>query len=415
MTEAATTKELLLVTIPEGTEFVPEVAFAASAARAMGLVPRIIATDFCTTEASFQSAVAGARPFGVVFFDAVEFREVISGLSDMAVKAGAARILVAGPSLGDPDCPPTYAAALRQVPSSSLSALASALDLPLPAGLGLETLPLDVEVYGGSGLLDRGVGCSLFGELDSAMLIAIRGPRRASSPCAALARLEGALEGGKRELLRPKTAFLPLEHFGPGVRRVEWLDRDFFEATVLHPSWSGTDAADRAYLAPLKERGLFQSVRVNARIPAPILDTLRELGVGRAVFDCDALEDRDKLPGADATARDVAAAVHSAHELGLEAGVLLVAGLPGETPEIMRRRCDRLRESRPERVRVVPFEPSGGAASAWCERRDLWPPRDLRWNRELFQPLRQPELGQDAFVRLYEIALAYAAETAVSS
>jgi hypothetical protein len=412
MTDAAHARTLLFATVPEGTEFAPETAFAASAARRLGLTPQIIATDFCTTEAGFQSAVASAAAYGVVFADAAEHREVIQGLAAFALRAGAERVVVIGASLAE-DPPPDFGPGVRLVRSTRPSALAAALDLPAPADDSLATLPLDVDVYGGPALLDRALGCSLFGETDVAALIGVRGPRRESSPTAALARLEGALEDGRRELLLPAVAFHPLERLGAGVKRVEWLDRDFFEASLLHPPWPGAEAADRAYLEPLRRRGLFQSVRVRANIPSPMMETLRDLGVGRVVFDCDALEDAERLPGARATATDVAAGIETARALGLESGVLLTVGLPGETAAITAERCARLRSAGVARVRVTPFEPTGGAAAAWCERRGLWPPLDQRWNRELFQPLRQPALGPDAFVRLYEVALAFAAETAV--
>lgn len=409
-----TSRDLLLITTPEGTEFVPEVAFAAACARRLGLSPRIMATDFCTTGEGFQSDLRAAAPFGAVFFDAPEFREVVHGLSALAVGVGVPRVVVAGIGMAEETPPPSWPEGVRAAPGARPSALAEALGLPVPAGLAPETLALDVDVYGGPALLDRALGASLFGDLDTAALLGVRGFRRASSPCAALARLEGAVDGDRRELLRPAVAHAPLERLGSSVKRVEWWDRDFFEATVLHPSWAGVEAADRAYLAPLKERGLFQTVRTNARVPGPILETLRDLGVGRVVFDCDALEEGERLPGADATATEVAAAIRGAREVGLETGVLFVVGLPRESVATTARRCDVLRFAGPDRVRVVPFEPTGGRSAEWCRLRGLWPPLDLRWNRELFQPLRQPELGPDNYARLFDEALAFAAEVAVA-
>jgi hypothetical protein len=93
-------------------------------------------------------------------------------------------------------------------------------------------------------------------------------------------------------------------------------------------------------------------------------------------------------------------------------GVLLSVGLPDETPELTRRRCATLADAGLERVRVVPFEPTGGAPSERCRERGIWPPRGERWNREMHLPLHQPAADPDDFVRLFEEAVGFAAEIA---
>jgi hypothetical protein len=403
MSDTAKPREILMVTTPEGTEFVPEAAFAASAARRMGLAPRLLATDFCTTRDGFQNAVSAEGVEGVVFFDAPEFREVVDGLSKLALEAGARKVVVAGDGREDDGSEAVFDPEVRRAFGGDPARLAAALELR-PPDFDRTTTPLDYEVYGGAALLDRATGCSLFGDLDVAALVAIRASRTSSSPCAALARLEGAVASERRVALSPKAAHAPLDVLGAKAREVEWLDRDFFEATLLRPAFEGAEAADRAYLAPLRERGLRQTVRLSPKTPGPMLETLAELGVFRVVFDCDAVLGLPALPQSVATAEDVAAAAELARDVGLEAGVLLVVGLPGETPDSTKARCD-----------VLPFEPSAGPPAAWCRARDLWPPRADRWNREIRQPLRDPSLPKDAFARSFEEALLFVAETQVAA
>ncbi|HYC76318.1 MAG TPA: hypothetical protein VEI02_01710, partial [Planctomycetota bacterium] len=386
----------------------PEAAFLASAARRLGLTPRLLATDFCTTRDGFLAAVREARPAGVVFFDAVEWREIVTLLAGFALEAGAPRVIVAGASLADPATrPEPQAAGVLAAPDLPSFARALGADGPAPA---IAELPLDLDVFGGPALLDRALGASLFGDLGSVPLVAVRAPRSASSPCAASARFEGALADGRREALPPAVAHAPLERVGAAAKAVEWWDRDAFDLTLLHPAWAKGGAADRAYFEPVRERGLRQTVRLNARTPVPMLETLAGFGVDRVVFDCDALEDRERVPGATASAAEVARAAGEARSVGLETGVLFCVGLPDETPDDTARRCDALRAADLDRLRVIPFEPTGGAAAEWCRRRGAWPPEGARWNRELHHPLRQPHLGRDAFVRSFETALLLAAE-----
>jgi hypothetical protein len=388
----------LIVTVTEGVDLQPQAAFASRAMRTLGFDPRPLPTDFCTTREAFQTAVASANPAALVFVDALEWREIVATLSDCAREVSAAPILLlssvpAAPAEAD------FPAGVTFVQDDGIAALAAALGAPR-GDLDPRALALDYAVVGGRAALRRAMAASLFAEPRTVGLLARRPAVGAVAPTAALARLEAPVGAGPF-VLDVEAALRPLDELGDAVAAVEWWDRSF-------------DPASGALLRAVAGRGLRQSVRVlPAAASAAALKVLKRDGVTRVVFDCDALDGAPdaRVPGAAAAASDVVRAARIATEAGLEVGILLVIGLPGEGATRFRERRAALQAAAAAQVRVVPFEPAGGTeAWTWCVAAEVWPPADQRWNRELYQPLRQPQAGE--YAEVLEGALRLVAETA---
>jgi hypothetical protein len=378
----------LIVTITEGVELLPQAAFLSSALRGLGLEPRLLATDFCTTQDGFQTAVTEAQPSAVLFVDALEWREILVTLTGFALEVISAPVIIAT-ALAPESRPSGFDSRVTFVADGDFAALAAALGVEARP-IDVSKLPLDYGLFGGPGLLARAMGCSLFGDLGVLPVLASRPRPKDTSPTAAVARLEGALSSGP----------VAIEHRASllaGAVGVELWDRSL-------PAGALSRVIPRSAAPSLTVRLL----------PAELPRLREEWGderVTRIALECDALDEAPelRLPNAAGTASEVAAAAGLAKLAGLEIGVLLVIGLPGETVAHTKARCDRLRELGIARVRVVPFEPAGGTAAwDWCVDKHLWPPAENRWNRELYQPLRQPESTE--YPGVLEEALGFVAE-----
>ncbi len=384
----------LLVTIADGPELLPDAAFAAALLRRNGFRPERLATDFCTSQDAFQSRLRADRPSVVIFFDGAEWREIIDMLARFAAGVVPATLVVTGDSLArDQGGGRRFASPLVEVPrldDETLRAWRADLGASEP-----HPPTLDYALFGGADLLRRGMGCSLFGDPGTAALLARRGSRDVLSPAAMLARLEGTTGSAGIEI-PDEAALAPLGSLGNAATSVEWWDRRFpIERDGLLRQVAATGRRQSVRLAP------------GDATPARLAD-LAGAGVTRVIFDCDVASDATpRLPGAQASALDVAAAVARARTAGLGSGVLFVIGLPGETATVTEARTAVIRRAAPERLRVVPFEPTGFTpAFDECCARGWWPPADNRWNRELYQPLNQPELGLDNFPAVMEVSLA---------
>jgi hypothetical protein len=378
----------LIVTITEGVGLLPQAAFLSSALRELGFEPSLLATDFCTTQDGFQTAVRQAMPSAIVFPDALEWREILVTLSGFACDTitGPVAVLTTVPEASRPD---GFGDRVTFLADGDPAALAKALGVRARP-LDLARIPMDYGLFGGAAALDRAMTASLFGDVGTAPLLASRADARLVSGTAALARLEGPLAGGG-VALSDETALAPLHGVQSGVRRVEWWDRFFDTRSRL------------GLLRDVWRTGIRQSVRLAADAAEPsTLEALRSVGVDRVVFECG----EDAGPEAEAAER--------CHAAGLEAGALLVIGLPAETAAAAARRCETLRRAAIDRVRVVPFEPAGGTP-AWerCVSEGWWPPKDHRWNRELYQPLEQPQAAE--YPKVLEEALMLVADVEARS
>jgi hypothetical protein len=373
----------LIVTITEGVGLLPQAAFLSSALRELGFETRLLATDFCTTQDGFQTEVKEAMPDVVVFIDAVEWREILVTLTGFACETTPVPVLLST-TLPAGEAPAGFPSRVRVVQDGDLAALADAAGVrPKPIDLG--RIGLDYALFGGAPALDRAMATSLFGDTGTVALLAQRVAPKAASGTAALARLEGAVPNGPVSLAGD-VALRPLTDLGAAVRQVEWWDRRF-------------DAADHPLLEAVWRTGLRQSVRLAPEdAKGQTLADLKARGVYRVVFDCEA-----------ASPAAVVAAIGFCHGAGLQAGALLVIGIPGETWAITAARCEALREVGIDRVRVVPFEPAGGTETLdRCVAKGWWPPKDHRWNRELYQPLEQPEAAE--YAKVLEEALMLVAD-----
>jgi hypothetical protein len=387
----------LIVTITEGIEFQPQAAFLSSALKALGFETKLLQTDFCTTQDSFQTAVREAKPDAVLFMDALEWREILATLSGFAVNTTSGPVVVVT-ALDVISKPGGFEERVEFVADGEPSVLAAALGVDAER-VRVATLPLDYGLYGGPDFVRRGMGCSLFGDVGTVALLASRPVLGgAFCPTAALLRLEAPVPDSinRTLVLEEWAALTPLEILKGHVRAVEW-----WEPEVLP-----------RHAARVKQvLGCPQTCRLATCNPShEEADDLRRDGVTRVVYDCDVLDDAAALPwDVAAPASTVAGAAVFAKQHGLEVGVLLVIGLPGETALHTKARCDLLRKAGIDRVRVIPFEPAGGTpAYDWCIERGLWPPKENRWNRELYQPLEQPQKPE--WPRILEEALMLVAD-----
>lgn len=376
-----------LVTVSEGLELQPEAAFLAGHLATLGTEVHRVPIDFCTDERSFQETLTRLAPEAVFLVFAKEWAEFLARAVKLSQEVVSGPVAVLGDGVEREPLP----ASVQEGVKAFLGREPEPSEIrPRPA-LPPEKLPgtpLDLAVFGGASIPDRPIVASLFGECGTAALLASRGGRRGLSPTASLARLEAPV-AGEPVALQVETALAPLGVLGPALRRIEWWDRDAREAVL-----------EAAAAAAARRPGLRQSARLvpGGRDPSE-LERFREAGIDRVIFEVDRADGADPMPASSAAVEDLAPWIAAARRAGLEAGVLLVVGVPGETRASGEKRVRRLRELRPDRLRCVPFEPTGGHP-VWAdlEGRGWWPPRDRRWIREVHRPLRQPSLPLADFI-----------------
>ena len=390
-------RNLALISIVEGPELQPESAFLAGAARLLGLAPQRVATDFGTPGEIFQAQLKALDPVGVLLPYATEFREVLLVLAELARKNVQGPVAFVGDAVGRERLPVHELEGVTWISGDPGTGLAEALDGSPSGAPDHASIPMDLAPYGAD-LASRPMVASLFGELGTVGLLATRAARSELSPVALLARLEAPVAEGP-VALDPEIALAPLDSLDDKVQRVEWWDR--------HATAHVLDCA-----AALSSRGLRQSVRVRVDLATPeLLASLPGRGVDRVVFDVDRVAEVPAVPGSNGGVEALRPWAQVARDLGLEIGINVVVGLPDETPEAGRARRALLGTLAPDRMRCVPFEPTGGTdAHDWIEGRGLLAPKKTRWERELHRPIVQDCLPPDAFWQTWSDALCGLAE-----
>lgn len=389
---------LLLVAQRDGTEVSAETAFAAGAATLLGrrVVPLWI--DFSSTEDTLPEAARAVGASDVVIVSALEGRELDFALADAARASVTGRVVAVGDALARVPLPPGgFGAGIDVIPEITPEALAALGDGAWRGGP--ERCPADFGPLGGAALFRRAMASSLLGDVGELPMITARPAREALSPIAGLARFEAPLE--TESVLLPSVAMTGLRDFADDVRSVAFFDRDLPPRALPMVEACGA-------------RELPVTVRLSAKhADTERLSTLRALGVVRVVFDCDDSAEMS-LPGAFADAACVAEACRRADAVGLSSAVCFVVGLPGEDPGITERRLALLAAAPVARVRVVPFEPTGGTP-AWhaCVTRGVWPPDGDLWIREVHRPLRQKGIDEEDYTRMESAALGWLADVDV--
>ncbi len=381
--EGGAGRNLALISIVEGPELQPESAFMAGAARQLGVVPQRLAVDFGTPGDVFQAQLGALDPVGVLLPYATEFREILLLLAARARAQVTGPVVLAGDGVAREPLPEEQLDGVSWVagdPGLGLLSGASGGDLPAP---GYDAISMDLVSYG-SDVASRPMVASLFGEMGTVGLLASRESRADLSPVALLARLQAPV-GEAPVSLPPKVALSPLMGQA-GLSRVEWWDRHVTDHVL-------------SCATALRDRGVRQSVRVRTDRATPdLLSTLKEHGIDRVVFDVDRIRDVPAVPGSVTPAGILRPWVKEARSCGLQVGVNVVVGLPDETVQVARDRVAVLRELAPDRMRCVPFEPTGGTdAHDWIEHRGMLAPKKTRWERELHRPLVQESMSPDAF------------------
>ncbi len=389
---------VLLVAQRDGTEVSAETAFAAGALKLHGRAVVPLAIDFASTEDTLPEAVRTHGASDVVIVSTLEGRETDFVLSEAARRAVPGRVVVVGDALARVPLPPGgFGLGIDIVAEITPAGFAMFGD-GVARG-GPERGSSDFGAFGGAACFRRAMSVSLLGDAHELPIYASRPSRRTLSPVAALARFEAPLE--VEAVLLPSASMTGLRDFADDIRSVAFHDRDLPER-----AWPLVEACGA--------RELPVTVRLHPERATPgALATLRDLGVRRVAFDCDAI-DGHPLPGATANADSVADACRRTEESGIAAAVVFVVGLPGEDPGKTDARLALLRAAPVRRVRVVPFEPTGGT-DAWrtCVAAGVWPPDGDLWIREVHRPLRQSQVDLEAYTRMESAALEWLAETDV--
>lgn len=369
-----------LINVVEGPELQPETAFTSRGLRRLGFAPSRVATDFCTEQSGFQATLRNLNPVAILLPDCLEFRELLLHFGRVARETTGVIPTLFGDGLRREGHSARLEEGVRWAPDDDDLARALGHD-HWPS---CHDLPMDLPLY--PDLPEHPATASLFAERGTVALVASRPASRDVAPTALLARLEAPRP--ERCILVPAAASWPVRDGMPGLSHVEWWDRDF---------------PDEAFplLEGIAGRGWRQSVRVRlgtGRTPE-VLERLRERGVHRVVFEVDRTVEGPALPGSTGSADDLRPYVAASRELSLEVAVLLVVGLPGETRASARATLDILREIKPDRLRCVPFEPTGGTpAHRQVAAAGLLPATDRRWERELHRPLNQACLHGEDFI-----------------
>lgn len=388
---------VLLVTVAEGPDALPEVAFLAGAIKAAGLEAVRFPADFCSDERVFEARLRELNPGAVWFHYATEWREMAARGAELAVRTVEAPVCFAGSAAdaGRDGVLPVPLIPGVQVPPSQHEE-----DLVLPAGgrrIEAARIVPDWSIFGPD-LSNRPVSTSLFARPGSIGCLASREALAARPPTALLARLGAPRRDGMWNL-PPDVLARCIASF-EGFDRVEWWDRNF--------------GPRKLQLLPIaREAGLRQSVRLlGAGAGKDHLSALRDGGVDEVVFESDRVDSAPPLPGSSASVRELAPCVEAARRLGLDASLLLVLGLPGETAGAARARIAAARQMGLRHVRCIPFEPAGGhPAFAAVAAAGLLPPEGGRWKREVHRPLKQECLSTGEFVEIWAEGMLLHAET----
>ena len=392
--------KVVLVTVPEGLAVQADTAFLAGALRAHGLRAVEVATDYCTEEDAFAARLREQAPAAVLFPYHPEFREIIRHLARVAREAVDVPVGIIGePLLRDVERPASEGG-VEVWPGDPGEAVVACLSGARPGGPRHEGVAADLGFFGGPEVLDQPFKGSLFSELGTACLWATRPGWAHLSPTAMLARLE-APAGEEPVTLDEAAALAPLEDLGEGLRRVEFWDRH----------------AGPAVLALAKK--LAPRLAVSARFMPSLaggeeIGLLAEAGVDRVIFEVDRLAGAPPMPGSSCSVEDLEPLVPALRERGMEVGVLLVVGIPGEDSVGAASRLDALRRLRPDHLRCVAFEPTGGHAVmeflARIGEAERW---RRRWNRELHQALDGTSRGGEVFIQSWAEAHLLLAEVEV--
>ena len=399
MPDSTATSRVTLIAQRDGGEVSAELAFAAGALRLMGRDVSPLLVDFSSTESAVAEAVASGQG-DVLIVSTLEGREMDLLLASRARAATRGKVVLAGDALSRcPLFPGALDSGVVQASAITTTALAPFFSSTSAHRSGPERIGADFTALGGASLLRRTLGGSFFGEVGEIPILATRPARDRVSPVAELARFEAPLN--VETVLLPAPALSTLRDLADDGRSVAFWDRDLPDAL-----WPLVEACGA------RELGISVRLAPDRALPER-LSVLRSYGVTRIVMDCDAHSEQ-RLPGSIGSAEDIARAASCVHGLNMEVGVFLVAGLPGETTRIMQARIDFLRAARIDRVRVVPFEPTGGTP-AWhaCIALGVWPPIGELWNREVYRPIRQPEAARDMWTEIESTALHYLAEVDV--
>ena len=134
-------------------------------------------------------------------------------------------------------------------------------------------------------------------------------------------------------------------------------------------------------VAPYLDDGRVGSVRLSTRpdcLSGSVCDYLIAMGVGTVEIGAQSMDDRVLArAGRGHTAADVERAVRQAADGGLQVGVQLMAGLPGETTRSFMDGVRRVVELAPDLVRLYPTLVLEGTGLADIYRQSTWKPLSL--------------------------------------
>ncbi len=425
---------LSFVHIVDPTLYDPGTAALAGLARALGVEVSRFPADFGSRQEDLFQALLASRPDLVAIRVSGEVREaLVHVLEKLREAAPSLRLAFYGPlASGQPEevigmAPSAFV--LTGDPEIGLAQLVeggleAALSDPPPGVIlvhdgqlrrGPEAGPADpalapppaVDLFE-PGLARSGVGGSFFGEPGSLTLETTIGNPAGPSGNVALSAFNHPTIYPPR--LRPVVKIVEQAiMIRAQARALELADREF--------GFAGSHYGE--VLAALESIAGDRPVSLRMLASSANTELIRDTAPGRIrriVCELDAVGGAaESLPDAQ-TAAAVSEFAELARGRGFEIGLLVSAGLPGETGDDLRRKIDLVRALAPEALRFFPFSPLHG--HPWHRialEADMMPRGEEAWNREVYTPLRQPGLDEETWHTLWQDCLNLQAEVQLAA
>ncbi|MEE9394030.1 MAG: hypothetical protein V3W41_16135 [Planctomycetota bacterium] len=422
---------LVFIKLVEQIQFDSETAQLAAIAKQYGAAVEVVTTDYGSDEKALLGRIIASAPDWIALrLTRQTFEAQAHVLQTLRKQGVTAAVAIYGPLvLDDPELARqlggeeeaarllvlsgisefTFVRALgaAAAPSEAPDSAASEID----AAMSADDFPNpDFGVFGGSELFRRGIGCSLFAETQVAP-IEISVGERSEPP------VNAALESFVRRL--PRALPFKLRSEAQLADRLRHLKSDF-------PLLRGIEIRDLSLpvtFAPVlgrlidEVRPLTFSMRADDYLTqADDIAAFAAVGVKRFVFEWDAVDSAfaakyKGLRDPQKTVQLIAAAKKS----GCEVGVLVTAGLPGESGADIDAKIATLRALEVDRVRILPFEARfGGPLWSVVEAGGMQSKAHDAWNREVYRPLVQDSLPATLWHEKWQRCLDYQAELSQS-
>lgn len=414
------TMKITFVHIVEQIQFEPQTALLSSVVRAMGHEASRVPTDFGTKQEILTAALMAEAPDLLAIRVTGEMREAVCwSLAELRKSVPDLPVLLYGPlaedspgdlaGVGDP------ALLLSDEAEQAMVNLLSGGEIPAdlsqyepPAGIGVaqggkvrwgpaltlgdaaQAPPPDFGVFGAPQFFGRGTGCSLFGDVGTALIEASIGSP-SGMPANAGMRIFNYPTNKTPRSCPVASVMAMVDALPPEVERVDFADREF--------GWMPNRQEFLEGLLARSESRYFTVRQVPRTCSHDFMRTLPEWGIKRVVFEYDAADPaaHKRLDGSQDPDL-LAASIRLAKSVGLAVGLLVSVGLPGESQDEIERKLAFIRGQEVDNLRFIPFEPRIG--HPWrqeCAEQGMLPEGDGAWNRETYTPLKQSVMDDESW------------------